>query len=72
MEYTLTMVFLTSTGNKQNFSVSGVKSNVSNDEVIAIMDAILASGIFTGTTGDLVSKYDAYVTAKEVTEHEVA
>lgn len=71
MEYTLTMVFLTSAGDKQSFSVSGVKSNISKDEVVAIMNAIISSGIFTGKNGELVSKYDAYVTAKEVTEHEV-
>lgn len=71
MDYTLTMVFLTTTGTKQSFSVSGVKANVSQDEVIGIMDAILTSGIFTATKGELASKYNAYVTEKKVTEHDV-
>ena len=72
MEYTLTMVFITQTGEKQSLTLSGVKEGLTQGEVIALMDAILASAIFTSTKGDLVSKYNAYVTAKKVTEHKVA
>lgn len=72
MEYTLTMVFTTTKGGKQNFSLSGVKEDISKKEVNDLMDAILNSGIFTGKYHDLAGKSKAYVTAREVTKHEVA
>ena len=39
MEYTLTMTFLTETGEKANISISGVKDGITNDEVKVLMDS---------------------------------
>ena len=41
MEYTLTMTFLTESGEKAAFTLSGVKNNVSESEVQALMDIII-------------------------------
>ena len=41
MEYTLTMTFLTESGEKAAFTLSGVKNNVSESEVQALMDSII-------------------------------
>lgn len=46
MEYTLTMTFLTESGEKAAFTLSGVKNNVSESEVQALMDSIIENNIF--------------------------
>ena len=40
MEYTLTMTFLTETGEKANISISDVKAGITNDEAVALMDCL--------------------------------
>ena len=46
MEFTLSMTFLTSTGEKATMSVSDVKENLTQEEAVALMDAIIANDIF--------------------------
>lgn len=41
MEYILTMTFLTSTGAKSSMTVSGVKSNITKEEISTLMDTII-------------------------------
>ena len=66
MEYTLTMTFLTESGEKSNISISDVKAGITNDEVQALMD-----NIFENKKGALVSKYSAQVTERAVTKFTV-
>ena len=72
MEYTLSMTFLTTTGEKSTFGVSGVKSDLTKDEVNALMDTIISKNIFKYNSGDLVKKSGAQVTQRQVTKYEVA
>ena len=51
MEYTLTMTFLTETGEKSNISISDVKKGITNDEVQALMDSLIANNIFENKKG---------------------
>lgn len=46
MEYTLTMTFLTETGEKSNISISDVKAGITNEEVQVLMDSLIANNIF--------------------------
>lgn len=71
MEYTLTMTFLTETGEKSNISISGVKDGITNDEVKVLMDSLIENNIFENSKGRLVSKYSAQVTERQVTKFTV-
>ena len=56
MEFTLSMTFLTSTGEKTTMSVSNVKENITQDEAVTLMDAIIANDIFQTSKGNFVAK----------------
>lgn len=71
MEYTLTMTFLTETGEKTNISISDVKDGITNDEVQVLMDSLIENNIFENKKGVLVSKYSAQVTERTVTKFTV-
>ena len=71
MEYTLTMTFLTETGEKANISISDVKAGITNDEAKALMDSLIENNIFENIKGRLVSKYSAQVTERQVTKFTV-
>ena len=71
MEYTLTMTFLTETGEKTNMSISDVKEGITNDEVQALMDSLIENNIFDNKKGALVSKHSAQVTERSVTKFTV-
>ena len=71
MEYTLTMTFLTETGEKSNISISGVKDGITNDEVKVLMDSLIENNIFENSKGRLVSKYLAQVIERQVTKFTV-
>lgn len=66
-EYILQMVFLTDANEKWTYSISGVKSTLSDENVGAIMDIILANDIFECKKGRLASKYSAKITQRQVT-----
>ena len=64
MEYSLQMVFLCESGEKS----SEVKPGLTNTDVIALIDTIIASNIFGTSKGALISKYSAQVVQREVTK----
>jgi len=72
MEYVLAMTFATELGGKSNFSVSGVKPDITPAQVNTLMDTIISKNIFSSSTGALVTKTAASVTQKEVTKIEMA
>ncbi|GEQ21770.1 MULTISPECIES: DUF2922 domain-containing protein [Clostridium] len=72
MEYTLSMTFLTESGEKSTLSVSGVRSDITQAEANTLMDAIIAKNIFQTDSGDLVKKSSAQLTQKQVTKYKVA
>ena len=71
MEYTLSMTFLTETNEKYSLSISGVKENITEENVSALMDIILANDIFISKKGAIVSKHGAKLTERQVTTYEV-
>ena len=71
MEFTLSMTFLTSTGEKTTMSVSNVKENITQDEAVTFMDVIIANDIFQTSKGNFVAKSAAQVTERKVTKFEI-
>ena len=65
------MTFLTSTGEKTTMSVSNVKENLTQDEAVTLMDAIIANDIFQTSKGNFVAKSAAQVTERKVTKFEI-
>ena len=51
MEYSLQMVFLCESGEKSSITISDVKPGLTNSDVIALMDTIIASNIFGTSKG---------------------
>lgn len=72
MEYNLSMTFLTELGIKSTLNVSGVKTNLTKEEINSLMDTIIAKDIFTTKSGKLAKKSAAQVTQRQVTKFEVA
>ncbi|WP_017210151.1 DUF2922 domain-containing protein [Clostridium beijerinckii] len=72
MEYTLSMTFLTEAGEKSTLSISGVKDNLTKDNVNTLMDTIINMNIFLTNSGALVKKSGAQLTQRQVTKFEVA
>ena len=68
MEYSLQMVFLCESGEMSSITISEVKPGLTNSDVIALMDTIIASNIFETSKGALISKYSAQVVQREVTK----
>jgi Protein of unknown function (DUF2922) len=66
------MTFLNSVGEKVNISIAGVKADLTQAEVSALMDTIIAKDIFFSKNGALSSKYDAQMTQRTVTKFTVA
>ena len=71
MEYSLSMTFVTETGDKVSMTVSGVKSNISQAEVSTLMDTIIAKDVFLTKNGSLSAKYSAQLTQREVTKFDL-
>ncbi|MGL4772438.1 MAG: DUF2922 domain-containing protein [Clostridium sp.] len=71
MEYSLTMIFLGGNGEKTNFTLNGVKDDITQAEVSALMDTIIEKDIFLTKNGALTSKYGASLTEKSVTKFNV-
>ena len=71
MEYSLTMTFINSSGDKVSLTITGVKNGLTKTEVSTLMDAVIAKNVFTSKGGDLVSKYGAQLTQRQITKYEV-
>lgn len=72
MEYILTMTFITSTNAKSTMSISGVKDDLSKEQISALMDEIIAKDIFQSKSGTFTGKSGANVTERKVTKYELA
>ncbi|WML33456.1 DUF2922 domain-containing protein [Clostridium sp. OS1-26] len=68
MSKTLVMNFLNESGKKTAIRVNNVKEDVTEAEVKAAMDVILAKNIFATTGGDLKVKDSAQIDDKNSTE----
>lgn len=71
MEYSLSMTFITETGDKVSMTVSGVKSDITQAQVSTLMDTIIAKDVFLTKNGSLTAKYSAQLTQREVTKFDL-
>ena len=71
MEFSLSMTFVTETGDKVSMTVSGVKSDITQAEVSTLMDTIIAKDVFLTKYGSLTAKYSAQLTQREVTKFDL-
>ena len=72
MEYTLTMVFTTITGEKLNLNISKVKEDITKEQINGLMDKLIEAKVVANEKGALASKVSAKVTGKKVTQFTVA
>ena len=59
MEYILSMTFITSTNVKSTMSISGVKSDLTKEQISALMDKIIEKNIFQPKSGYYTGKSGA-------------
>jgi hypothetical protein len=67
----LIMTFLNEEGSRSSITISGVKDGVTEAEVAAAMDVIIAANVFDSAGGDLISKQGAQITERNVTPLDV-
>ncbi len=72
MEYVLTMNFITSTGSKSSMTISGVKSDLTKEQISSLMDKIIEKNIFQTKSGTFSSKSGANVTERKITKYDLA
>ena len=63
----LVMTFLNSSGSRTSLTIPAVKDGVTETEVSAAMDAVIAANVFTSSGGDLVVKQAAQTTERTIT-----
>ncbi|MBK1812191.1 DUF2922 domain-containing protein [Clostridium sp. YIM B02505] len=71
MDYTLSMTFVNTTGDKVSVSVSDVKPDLSQAEISALMDTIVAKDIFLSKGGSIAAKYGAQITERKTTKFDI-
>lgn len=72
MEYILSLTFLTETGTKSTFTISGVKSDLTSTQVNSLMETIITKNVFLTSSGALANKSGAQLTQRQITKYEIA
>ena len=67
----LVMTFLNGEGSRASLTLPAVKDTITEVQVGAAMDAIIAKNIFISSGGDLISKHSATITERNVTTLDV-
>lgn len=71
MEYILSMTFINQADSKTTLTISGVKPDISAEEVKALMQLIIDNEFFLTSKGLLINASAAQLTQREVTKFEV-
>ena len=64
---TLQMSFVNAAGTRTTISLDNPKDTLTESEVTAAMDQLIAKNIFNSAGGDLVAKYSAQIVDRTVT-----
>lgn len=64
MDYSLSLTFVTESGDKANITIADVRSDLTNEEVYELVTVILQENIFLSKNGSFVSFYSASLTEK--------
>lgn len=57
----LRMVFADSGGSRFTITIANPKDNITEQEILNVMDMIIQKNIFSGRSGDLIAKVDARI-----------
>ncbi|KFX54006.1 DUF2922 domain-containing protein [Clostridium botulinum] len=71
MEYILSMTFVNQADSKTTLTISGVKPDISAEEVKSLMQLIIDKEFFLTSKGLLINASTAQLTQREVTKFEV-
>ena len=71
MDYSLTMTFINTSGDKTSLTISGVKDILTKEAVTTLMDTIIENDIFVNNGAGLVSKYGAQLTQRQTTKFDI-
>lgn len=71
MDYSLTMTFINTSGDKTSLTISGVKDTLTKEDVTTLMDTIIENDIFVSNGASLVSKYGAQLTQRQTTKFDI-
>lgn len=71
MEYSVQMTFVNEIGDKVNLTIANIRPDVTQAEVSAAMDAIIAQNIFFSSGGDYKTKYAAQLVQRQTTKWEL-
>ena len=72
MEYILSLIFVTESGDKSTITITGVKSSVSSEAANELMDTIIENNVFNTKHGRLINKSSAQLTERKITKYVVA
>lgn len=72
MEYILAMTFITSADTKYTMSISGVKPDITKEEICTLMDILIEKNIFSTKTGIFAKKYSANLIQKTESKYDLA
>lgn len=72
MDYSLIMIFKTSTGVKFSISIDGVREDINDLEVNNIMDELIKRNVIKTPKGFLTTKYSSYILQKTETPFIIA
>jgi len=65
MDKSLTLTFLTENGDKSTLTIVGIKDNLSDEEILSLMDTIIERKVFLSKNGLFIDSYSAKITTKE-------
>ncbi|WP_252247830.1 DUF2922 domain-containing protein [Clostridium sp. ZS6] len=71
MEYILSMTFVNQADSKTTLTISGVKPDISEEEVKSLMQVIIDKEFFLTSKGLLIKTSAAQLTQREITKFEV-
>jgi len=71
MDRALTLTFLNENGDKSTLTIAGIKDNLSDEEILSLMDTIIERKVFLSKNGSLTAKYTAQLTQREVTKFDL-
>lgn len=72
MEYILSLTFFNEAGSKSSFNITGVKSDLTDENVADLMKLIIEKEFFLTSKGKLIKIDSAKLTQREIKKYTVA
>ncbi|MGI6468105.1 MAG: DUF2922 domain-containing protein [Syntrophomonadaceae bacterium] len=72
VDRTIELGFITNLNKTHTIRIAGAKENVTEQDVAAVMDTLVAKDVFVGTNGTLSSKKSARLVTRQIDEFNIA